>query len=256
VTVAVTGFVAVCFILLYAVMKNDAVRETIKHETNLARTVVKSTRYAMLHNDRDSLQNIIGNIGNQEGVEHIRIFNKKGFISFSKDITEKGKTVDKSAAGCIECHRGPEPAAVLGDMKQARRFTNKKGTEVIAITVPIYNEHECFTAPCHFHAPTQKILGTLDIGLSAEPLSKSLALIRQRMIIFCIMVLIITLGGVAALLRRYVFIPLRALIDYTEKVAKGSIDEELPAAAWELKELARNIRCLAREIKKLKQDKQ
>ena len=169
VTVSVTGFVIVCCILLYAIMKTDMTNDVIRYETSQAGTIVKSTRYAMLHDDRESLSNTIANIGTQEGVEHARIFNKKGLIMFSSNSSEVGRLLDKNAAGCVECHSGPVPAATLGDMKQARRFVNEKGKDVIAITAPIYNEPSCTQAACHVHTAEQKILGTLDIGLSAAP---------------------------------------------------------------------------------------
>ena len=228
VALAVTGFVIVCCIILYSIMKTDMTNDAIKYETNQAHTIVKSTRYAMLHDDREHLGNIIDNIGTQEGVEHVRIFNKKGLIMFSDIHEEVGRFVDKNTAGCKECHSGPVPSATLGDMKQARRFTNKNGAEVLAITAPVNNEPDCYNAACHVHTSGQKILGTLDIGLSAAPLLANLAIMKSRMIAFSIMVLIVTVGGVASLLRRNVFIPIKALANFTEQALKGQSDQEFP----------------------------
>ena len=104
VAVAVTGFVVICCILLYSVMKADMINDAVIYETNLADTIVKSTRYAMLKSDRDMLSNIICNVGQQKGVEHVRIFNKKGLIMFSEDPTELNRFVDKKTAGCIGRH--------------------------------------------------------------------------------------------------------------------------------------------------------
>jgi HAMP domain-containing protein len=253
VTVSVTGFVIVCCILLYSLMKADMINDVIRFETNQAQIIVKSTRYAMRHDDRESLANIIDNIGTQLGVEHVRIFNKKGLIMFSSNHGETGKLLDKNAAGCIECHSGSIPSATLGDMKQARRFTNEKGKEVIAITTPIYNEPDCTQAACHVHKADQKILGTLDIGLSAMPLVNNLGVMRNRMVIFSLMVLLVTLGGVAALLRRYVFIPLRLLVDVTEKTIQG-IEQDIPPCGEEIEKLAGNIRRLVRELNDIRRE--
>jgi hypothetical protein len=254
VTISVTGFVVVCCILLYSIMKTDMISDVIAFETNQARTIVKSTRYAMLHDDRESLANIIDSIGTQENVEHVRIFSKKGLIMFSSNHSEAGRLLDKNAAGCVECHSGPVPSATLGDMKQARRFINAKGKDVIAITAPIYNEPDCYQAACHIHTAEQKILGTLDIGLSTAPLVNNLAVMRSRMAIFSIMVLLVTVGGVAALLRRYVFIPLRLLADYTEKAIEG-IEREIPPCGTEIETLAGNIRSIVGELNSLRQEK-
>jgi HAMP domain-containing protein len=249
VAVAVTGFVIVCCILLYSVMKTDMTNDTIKHETNLADTVIKSTRYAMLKSDREMLRNIIENIGDQQGVEHVRIFNKKGLIMFSEEAREINNFVDKKAAGCIACHAGAVPTATLGSMERARRFTNERGLAVLAITAPIYNEPACYSAPCHFHSAGQKILGTLDIGLSAAPLLKTLAVMRGRMIIFSIMVLILTIGGVAAMLRRQIFVPLREITEFTSNINRGNLDHELSGISGELNDLAEDVRAVALQLR-------
>jgi len=249
VAVAVTGFVIVCCILLYSVMKTDMTNDTIQHETNLADTVIKSTRYAMLKSDREMLSNIVENIGDQQGVEHVRIFNKKGLIMFSEEAGEINSFVDKMAAGCIGCHAGAVPAATLGSMERARRFTNERGLAVLAITAPINNEPACYTAPCHFHSAGQKILGTLDIGLSAAPLLKTLAVMRGRMIIFSIMVLILTIGGVAAMLRRQIFVPLREITEFTSNINRGNLDHELSGISGELNDLAEDVRAVALQLR-------
>ena len=249
VAVAVTGFVVVCCILLYSVMKTDMINNTITHETNLTDTVIKSARYAMLKSDRETLRNIIVNVGDQKGVEHLRIFNKKGLIMYSADPAEVNRLIDKKSAGCIGCHAGPVPTSTLGSMERVRRFTNNRGTEVLAITAPIYNEAACSTSGCHFHPAGQKVLGTLDIGLSAAPLQKTLAVMRSRMIIFSIMVLILTIGGVAALLRRQIFIPLREIEEFTSDINNGNLDSELTGISGELSDLADEIRAMALQIR-------
>ncbi len=249
VAVAVTGFVVVCCLLLYSVMKSDMTNDTIAHETNLTDTVIKSARYAMLKSDRETLRNIIANVGDQKGVEHLRIFNKKGLIAFSANPREVGQLVDKKSAGCIGCHTGPVPASAIGSMERARRFTNERGTEVLAITAPIYNEPACYNAQCHFHTSDQKVLGTLDIGLSAAPLFKTLAVMRGRMIVFTVMVLILTVGGVAALLRRQIFIPLREVEEFTTSIKDGNLDCELSGISGELEDLAENLNAIATQLR-------
>ncbi|MBI5656883.1 MAG: HAMP domain-containing protein [Geobacter sp.] len=249
VAVAVTGFVIICCILLYSLMKSDIISDTVTYATGLADTVVKSTRYAMLNSDRETLKNIIDNVGEQKRLEHVRIFNKKGLIMFSSVHGEINRFVDKKAAGCVECHSGPVPKETLAAMQKARRFTNERGVEVLAITAPIYNEPECSAAPCHIHPAEQKVLGTLDIGLSLADLLQNLKVMRERMIVFSIMVLLLTVGGVAALLWRNVFLPLRLLIEYTERTAQGDLTAELPDCGPELSKLANNVRTLSEELK-------
>ncbi len=254
VAVAVTGFVVVCCILLYSVMKTDMINDTIVHETNLTNTVIKSARYAMLKSDRETLRNIIENVGDQQGVEHLRIFNKKGLIAFSAEARETGHYVDKKSAGCVGCHAGPVPSSTIGSMERARRFVNERGQEVLAITAPVYNEPACYTAACHFHSGSEKLLGILDIGYSAAPLLKNLAVMRSRMILFSIMVLILTVGGVAALLRRQVFMPLREITEFTAEIKSGNLESEVTGISGELTDLAEDIRTVALQLRNAEQE--
>ncbi|HZV82814.1 MAG TPA: HAMP domain-containing protein, partial [Geobacteraceae bacterium] len=222
-------------------------KDTVYHETNLANTVVKATHYNMLKADQEGMHRIVANIGSQDGVEHVRIFNRKGVISYSSDRMELGRTVDRESAGCKGCHDGGQlPRATLGKMDQARRFVNKRGIPVIAITVPIYNETACSSAACHIHPEGQKVLGTLDIGLSAAPLVETLAVISSRMLIFCLMILVLTIGGVAAILRRSVFLPLNNLVEYTSR--KRTADRRHPSLGCEIETLKYNFQLMEEQL--------
>jgi len=226
---AVTGFMVVCCLILYSVIRDDLHRGEIVHATNLADTILKSTRYAMHKSDRETLATIIRNVGEQKGVDHVRIFNKKGIVTFSAKSGELNQQIDKKAEGCIICHKADVPVTNLGTMEQARTFKNSDGIDVMAITAPIYNDPDCSSAACHVHLPGQKILGTLDIGLLRTELERSLTMLRIQMIIFTLMSLILTVSGVTALLRRNVFLPIQRLRNYVELSAiKNDISEPPP----------------------------
>ncbi|BCR06659.1 HAMP domain-containing protein [Desulfuromonas versatilis] len=246
---AVTGFVIVCCLLLYSFIQGDLVDGAIQREVSLADTIIKSTHYSMLKSDRESLRHTISHIGRQQGVEHVRIFNKKGLIMFSADPAEVNREVDTRAAGCVECHAGPEPSASLGPMEQARRFTNEQGRHVLAITAPIFNEPGCSSGGCHFHLPEQKLLGTLDIGLSEEPLRETLATLRGRMALFCLMVLLLSVGGVCALLRRNVLLPIRELVGYANALRAGETQPLPPEGCEEIETLGRAYQELNRRLR-------
>ena len=250
---AVTGFVIACCVLLYTFVKSDLSTGEIHHAADLADTVIKSTRYAMLHDDRETLSQIIYNIGDQNQVEHVRIFNKKGLIMFSRDGSEVDNFIDKTAAGCNECHAESNPKRKLGAMEQARQFTNKDGHDVLAITAPIYNEPECFNAACHFHDAGQSLLGTLDIGVSQAPLKKTLTQLKGRMIMFSGMVLVLTVGAVCALLYRQVFLPIKQLVDFTERAPDDSLNSDFPEVSGEVAKLANAFHKMTARVKELEE---
>jgi nitrogen fixation/metabolism regulation signal transduction histidine kinase len=253
VAATLTGFVVVCCLLLYTVIKGDLNRYTIRHSTDLTATVVKATHYAMLKDDRDSLMNTINSIGEQQEVEHVRIFNKQGLIMFSGTASEVGTLVDKVDAGCIGCHAGSQPATRLGPMDQARQYANSAGDEIMAITAPIYNEAACSNS-CHAHDASQKILGTLDVGLSMAPLQATLGLLRNRMMIFCLLILFLSVGATVGLLHRNVLLPICQLSAYSDDVVNGNNKPPVFEATEEVQQIARNFCHLADQRDRMRRE--
>ncbi|MCD6292939.1 MAG: HAMP domain-containing protein [Deltaproteobacteria bacterium] len=247
VALSLTGFVIICSIFLYSSMKEDFMRDTARQETSLAETVVSATRYTMMTDDRESLNYIIDSIGSQKGIEHLRIFNKEGVIMFSSNPGELNRVVDKTTAGCIECHSGPEPMVHLGSMELARRFINARNHNVLAITAPIYNDDHCSAGDCHVHSAQQKILGTLDIGLSTDSMDSSLLALRWKMAAFCLMILILSVGGVSALLKRNLLTPIDQLTDYVKKIAGGKLDDDFPKGVNEIESLGQTFLDMAKK---------
>ena len=242
VAMAVTGFVILCCILFYTVVKSDLAEHAAEQSAALAGTVLKSTRYAMLRDDRETLRNILQNIVSQDGVEHARIFNKEGRVMFSGHSEEVDRTLDKGAEGCSGCHFGSVPIADPELSRMTRRFVNNRGVEILAVTAPVYNEPECATAACHEDLGRRKVLGMLDIGLDQAPQKAALATLKLRMVLFSLMVLVLTVGGVAALLHHQVFLPVRRLADFTENLSNGIFDGEIPRGCGELERVSAQLR--------------
>lgn len=253
---AVTGFVIACSLLLYSFIKQDLIEIEIEHAADLTDTIIKSTSYAMLKDDRETLSNIIMNIGEQQQVEHVRIFNKKGLIMFSRDSQEINQHIDKSEAGCNECHTGPEPKRSLEAMAKARQFINDAGKDVLAITAPIYNAPECSNAACHFHDAEQSLLGTIDLGVSQTHLNKTLGQLQNRMIVFSGMILILTVGVICALLYRQVLLPIKQLVDFTEGKMGDSLTDDFPEVSGEIAQLATSFQNMSNRVRELERESQ
>jgi hypothetical protein len=136
-------------------------------------------------------------------------------------------------------------------MEQARQFTNNSGNDVLAITAPIYNEPECFNAACHFHDAGQSLLGTLDIGVSQAPLKQTLSQLQNRMIVFSAMVLVLTVGAVCALTYSQVLLPIKKLVDFTEKTTGDNLGPDFPEVSGEIARLATAFQQMASRLKVL-----
>jgi hypothetical protein len=239
---ATTGFVVVCCLVLYSSMKNDKIEENIQHANDISSVVLKATKYSMLKEDRGTLRNIVRSVNEETLVEQVRIINKKGVVVFSGVTGEEGQKVDEKTEGCAVCHSGPTPLKTLGPMEQARRFINDAGQPVLAITAAIYNEPDCANGGCHKHASQQAILGTLDIGLSEAPLERSLGLMSRRLALFSTMLLLLVVGGVAALLQMNVIRPLQQVVMYMHDVANRNGKAAPPAVGGEFDAVVNAIR--------------
>jgi len=86
----------------------------------------------------------------------------------------------------------------------------------------------------------------MDFGLSQEPLERSLARLRLRMVIFCVMILILTVAGVTALLWRGVMQPLSELVDFASRCYEGKHgDDDPPVGASEINHIGDILRKLS-----------
>lgn len=248
VALTVTGFATVCSFLLYSYTKNHLIKDEVMRELCMASTVVKATRHAMLHDDRETLHYMIKNIGENKGVERIRIFNKKGLIMFSSDQGEISDMIDKSAPGCVECHAQEEPLTSLGPMDQARRFTDVSGNPLLAVTTPIYNEPSCYTAACHAHTEDQQVLGILDIAVSEQHLRQALSTLVRQLLGFWVMVVILSVGGLAVLLQRNVLLPIKQLIGFNFAISQGNLKQTPPEGVDEVELLGKSFQNMALKL--------
>ncbi len=240
VTIAVTGCVIFVCILLYSFVKSDMTDEALRNLSNCADTVIKSTSFAMMEDDRHSIQNIVTSIGTRATVESIRIYDQNGKVQFSgRDRPESQSiTMDSHIADFLQSDH------ITKEMWQ-RDIDHANGK--ITVSVPIMNEPTCSTAACHFHAGDENALGFFSMAVSSESLENTLSILRYRMTVFSIMVLFLTIGGVTALLRMNLFLPILRITHNAEQAAQGVAEGDLPKSDHKLGKLNKDFRLLVKQ---------
>jgi two-component system NtrC family sensor kinase len=193
----------------------------------VAETIRASTRDAMLRNDADGLHRVITNLGAQPGIVRIRVFNKEGRIRTSTDASEVGRLVDTRAEQCVACHAPGRLLDRLERTDRVRTFVGEGGGRVLGVIAPIHNE-----APCHgCHAPTQRVLGVLDVQLSMAGVEHALASSERQMAAG----LALTVGAMVVLVAGLMWIlvlkPVRRLAGAMEAVAHGDLERRVPIAS-------------------------
>ncbi len=130
----------------------------------LADMARRATHDVMLRNDAEGVRRVVANIGAQEGVTRIRVYNKEGRVRVSSLPAEEGTLVPIHSEECIACHAGPQPKAGLERSDRIRMLRAPDGGRILGIIAPIYNEPAC--TACHVHPASQRVLGVLDVRLS------------------------------------------------------------------------------------------
>src|ERR1700758_5203561 len=207
----------------------ERVSDVIKHST---------TEY-MLRNDQEGLYHSIRTMAAEPGVEKIRIFDQEGRITYTTDSGEQDHVVDKKAEACYACHAQSQPLARLNRPDRFRIYRNGGGHRVLGIITPIENQASCSNASCHAHPPEQKILGVLDTDLSLAKADVQLAESSSRMVLYTACALLLIAFLTWFFVWRVVDVPLQALRQGTERLAKGQLGYQIEVASKdEIGELA------------------
>jgi two-component system NtrC family sensor kinase len=192
----------------------------------LADMARRATHDVMLRNDAEGVRSIVANIGAQEGVSRIRVYNKEGRVRVSSLPTEEGTLVPIRSEECIACHAGPQPKAGLDRGDRIRMLRAPGGERILGIIAPIYNEPAC--TACHVHPASQRVLGVLDVRLS---MAQADAMVRasERQLTYG---LLATGGAVVGLsfllLWAFVLRPVKRLRTAMERAGDGDLAARVP----------------------------
>ncbi|MDI6766143.1 MAG: ATP-binding protein [Bacteroidota bacterium] len=227
------SFVAITSLLIIGVFayfnvksqSNSLISEVERHANQLSETVISSTRYDMMLNQRDRLQKIINSIGTQPQIRDVRVINKIGEIIYSSDTANIHKMVDKRAESCYACHAEDKPLEQISITERTRIFRiHPDSNRVIGIISPIYNDQSCWQAECHAHPEDQKVLGVLDVSISLAEVDKEIITGEWQVVIFaCVSILALGLL-ISFFVRRWVSNPVNELLNATQQISQGNLN--------------------------------
>ncbi len=227
----VLGAAVLPFSLLVArFARDDLQAATSRHVVQIAETVVKSTRLAMLLNDREAVTQIISDISRQRGIERLRLIDAAGEIIDSNQTGEVGYAVAKTEEPCVHCHRGDAPLEHVPREQRWRIIETSSGERSMIAMETIRNEQTCASASCHHHKPQQKVLGIVDITYSLAEMDRTVQ--RHTAIIVGLWLGFVLVLAVSAgwLLRRKIYRPLRDLEAGAARISRGDLEQQVRAS--------------------------
>ncbi len=248
VVASTAAFFALFGYITVRIQRDYAWNEMVQAGDRVTDVILRSARFQMMRNDRDSLYHLIQDLGAEPNMRRIRIFNKDGRITLSTDERELGKVVDKNAEQCVLCHSGSQPLEDIERSRRAREFT-ENGVHTLGVMRPIYNSPDCSSASCHVHQASQRVLGVIDAHVSLSAVDRQIQ--EQQRTLTWFLLGALAFGCVIAVLFIWfvIYRPVKALIDGTHRVAGGDLDYRLPVTSEdELGDLAASFNRMTGEV--------
>ncbi|MDO8349324.1 MAG: ATP-binding protein [Planctomycetota bacterium] len=193
----------------------------------MADTVKRSTRYTMLHNRSEDTNQTVQNIGQQSGIEYVRIYSKEGRIAYSSKLDEVARKVDLTAEACYQCHAVAQPLTHLDSPQRARIFKNGGDSRVLAAIDVVYNEPGCATAGCHRSPAEQQVLGVVDVGVSLREIDAQITEAGTGTLVFALGATALACALLGVFVFSFVTRPVRSLLAGIRRVAAGQLDSTL-----------------------------
>ncbi len=198
--------------------------EVERHANQFSEHLKADMGYDMLHQDRKRIREGIQRIGQQDAVDHIRVFNKPGEIVYSSDPNEIGTVVNMNADVCNRCHgEGVTLSSLEGQARMRIFHSDEDSTRMLGIINPVYNEASCWTADCHAHPSSQAVLGMLDVILPLTEVDRNIRRSQIAVVVLAISVILILSLIVGFMVRWWIDRPVQELLKAMKHVSGGNL---------------------------------
>ena len=248
---------------LYFTIQKENLDVTV-HRTasQLSETIKKSIQNDMLENRKEAAYKIMETIGQQAGIEKVRIYSYEGKILFSSDKDEAGRMVDKRAEACYGCHLEARPLERLATSERSRIFVSTDshelpaaGHRVLGIINPLYNESGCSSGACHAHPESKKVLGVIDVTMSLSDVDAQMAKARGEVLLVSLVSIVAICIIVALILIHFIERPVKELVLGTHRISGGDLEHFIPVATNdEIGHLASSFNQMTRDLQKAQEE--
>jgi two-component system NtrC family sensor kinase len=198
----------------------------VRGADQLSHAITNATWHAMLADRRDDAYQVITAIGQQPGIESIRIFNKEGLVTYSTD-PHAARQVDKNAEACFLCHEREQPLVRLDAPNRARIYRGSDGKRRMGMVTPVYNEPACSQAACHAHPAEKTVLGVIDVSMGLGPVEAVVDEMKWNGILITLTQFLVIGVLIVFLTRRFVGVPLHKLMRGAEAIGAMDLGERI-----------------------------
>ncbi len=240
------------------IQKEDLNLTVLRNASQLSETIKKSIQNDMFENRKEAAYKIMNTVGQQEGIEKVRIYSSDGKILFSTDRGEVGRMVDQRGEACYGCHSEARPLERLATSERSRIFYSSDNEalpdtrhRILGIINPLYNDSACSSAACHAHPETVKVLGVIDVTMDLAAVDAMMSKARRQVLFVSVVSIVAICVIVALILIHFLTRPVKELVLGTHRISGGDLDHFIPVATNdEMGHLASSFNQMTRDLQR------
>ena len=217
----------------------------------LSRSITSATWHAMLADRRQDAYQVMQTIAQKQGIDHIRMFNRNGLLTFSTRPEEISHQKDRSLETCSACHITALPLQRMDLAWRTQILKKPDGQRSLDMVTPISNEPSCSQADCHAHPASLKVLGLLDVRLSLRSVDAELATMKVRVLVRVLVEIGLISLFIILFTRHFVARPLLELVGSAQAISQMNLDRpvQVTDGSDEISGLARAFEVMRESLK-------
>ncbi|HUW91688.1 MAG TPA: ATP-binding protein [Bacteroidales bacterium] len=229
--VSIISLTALClFVMFNAIFRTvyvDYFNTVLRQNGNNVGSIVEGSLYhSMLANDKSTLHSTLDVINTMPGIDDVNMYDEADNLVYSSFMAE---TENHSNPDCISCHAnlssmfpGSERSyRIINAKSYCSMNPNKPGQRHLLIRKPILNENSCYTASCHAHKESDKVLGSLIIRMPLQYLDQAVQKSSTEFLLLALLITILLASVLIFFTRKRIKDPLNSLIIASEAVSNG-----------------------------------
>ena len=236
VVLIISGSLIIVFVLFNILFRSvymDFFNRTISQNgDNIGSIIEGSLYYSMLENDKAMLQRTMDVISTMSGIDEVNLYNVEEQLSYSS--VQRVENCDCNP-NCIACHEEPDSRfsltersyLVMGDIAECGINQPEPGVRHLLVRQPIINEPSCYTAACHAHAESDRVLGSLLVSMPLDDLDSFSTESSTDFMLLALLIIVLVVTFLVVFTRNRIKDPLNAIIKASEAVSSGDLNIRL-----------------------------
>ncbi len=237
-------FLFVSFSIIFRSVNEEYLNTVIRQNGNNIGTIVGGSLYhSMLENDKSTLQNTLQIINTMPGIDEVNMYDSKDNLVYTSIPSDTNTS--HSNPNCISCHSDLKSIfpgkgnhyKIINPASDCKMSHNDSSSRHLLIKLPIRNEKSCYADPCHYHKPTEQVLGSLIIKIPLEELDAAESKSSTEFYLLAVVTTIFLVGFLFYFTRQRIKNPLNALVSASKAVASGDKSTRLEIKPNQLEDM-------------------